>query len=158
MTCLAPHRVEWASSHPEEAAQIGKAGQEFAQAYLTEAAALKCLAKAITDGSAWPPPTSEDATGVTDDALALRKGDWASNRGASNPHPDPDPDPDPHPPTSPSHFTLTVTHTHTQASNRGAYDAVRMYYRWTFMPVSKDRRRPLSLIASRGLTGRLVGK
>lgn len=106
--------VEWASSHPEEAAQIGKAGQEFAQAYLTEAAALKCLAKAITDGSAWPPPTSEDATGVTDDALALRKGDWASNRGA--------------------------------------YDAVRMYYRWTFMPVSKDRRRPLSLIASRGHT------
>ena len=26
-----------------------------------------------------------------------------------------------------------------------------MYYRWTFMPVSKDRRRPLSLIASRGV-------
>lgn len=38
------------------------------------------------------------------------------------------------------------------ASNRGAYDAVRMYYRWTFMPVSKDRRRPLSLIAARGIT------
>ena len=38
------------------------------------------------------------------------------------------------------------------ASNRGAYDAVRMYYRWTFMPVSKDRRRPLSLIAARGVT------
>eukprot|EP00966_Prymnesium_polylepis_P026430 609955-Prymnesium_polylepis.1 len=25
-----------------------------------------------------------------------------------------------------------------------------MYYRWTFMPVSKDRRRPLALLASRG--------
>ena len=31
-------------------------------------------------------------------------------------------------------------------------DAVRMYYRWTFMPVSKDRRRPLQLLASRGVT------
>jgi len=38
------------------------------------------------------------------------------------------------------------------ASNRAAYDAVRMYYRWTFMPVSKDRRRPLQLIAARGQT------
>ena len=38
------------------------------------------------------------------------------------------------------------------ASNRAAYDAVRMYYRWTFMPVSKDRRRPLQLLASRGVT------
>jgi len=28
---------------------------------------------------------------------------------------------------------------------------VRMYYRWTFMPVSKDRRRPLALLASRGV-------
>ena len=32
-----------------------------------------------------------------------------------------------------------------------ADDAVRMYYRWTFMPSSKDRRRPLALLASRGL-------
>ena len=38
------------------------------------------------------------------------------------------------------------------ASNRSAYDAVRMYYRWTFMPVSKDRRRPLQLLAARGVT------
>jgi len=38
------------------------------------------------------------------------------------------------------------------ATNRANYDAVRMYYRWTFMPVSKDRRRPLQLLASRGLT------
>ena len=37
------------------------------------------------------------------------------------------------------------------ATNRTAYDAVRMYYRWTFMPVSKDRRRPLALLASRGV-------
>lgn len=36
------------------------------------------------------------------------------------------------------------------ASHRGEYDATRMYYRWTFMPVSKDRRRPLALLASRG--------
>ena len=34
----------------------------------------------------------------------------------------------------------------------GRYDATRMYYRWTFMPVSKDRRRPLQLLASRGVT------
>ena len=38
------------------------------------------------------------------------------------------------------------------ASNRKAYDAVKMYYRWTFMPVSKDRRRVLGLIASKGAT------
>ena len=51
---------------------------------------------------------------VPDEADALRRGDWATNRGA--------------------------------------YDAVRMYYRWTFMPSSKERRRPLALIASRGVT------
>ena len=38
------------------------------------------------------------------------------------------------------------------ATNRSAYDAVRMYYRWTFMPVSKDRRRCLALLAARGET------
>ena len=37
------------------------------------------------------------------------------------------------------------------ATNRSAYEAVKMYYRWTFMPVSKDRRRPLALIAARGV-------
>jgi hypothetical protein len=37
------------------------------------------------------------------------------------------------------------------ATNRADYDAVKMYYRWTFMPSSKDRRRPLALIASRGV-------
>ena len=37
------------------------------------------------------------------------------------------------------------------ASNRSAYDAVRMYYRWTFMPAGKQRSRSLALIASRGV-------
>jgi len=37
----------------------------------------------------------------------------------------------------------------TWATDRAAYDAVRMYYRWTFMPSSKERKRALALIAAR---------
>lgn len=93
-------------AHPDEAAEIAKAGQAFAQQYLTHEGALASLAAAITDGTAWPPPAipiTAEANGSLhvdgDETTELRRGDWASNRGA--------------------------------------YDAVRMYYRWTFMPVSK---------------------
>jgi hypothetical protein len=115
-------RLDWADAHPEEAKAIGAAGQAFAQRFLTEAAAQRSLAQALTSGTAWPPTDNAAAGGGAgggaggaegEHGARLRQGDWATNRTA--------------------------------------YDAVRMYYRWTFMPVSKDRRRPLALLASRGV-------
>jgi len=122
-------RLDWADANPKKVLAIGKAARDFAKTYLTKAAAMAALAKAISDGTAaddaWrvgPSEVSSSAANGNDNGGnghggeegELRRGDWASNRAS--------------------------------------YDAVRMYYRWTFMPVSKDRRRPLSLLASRGVT------
>lgn len=123
-------QLDWADAHPTEVAAIAQRAQEYARAHLTRAAALAALARAISEGSALAidgegkgeegtdgavAAKAADGTGggLGGDAAELRRGDWASNRGA--------------------------------------YDAVRMYYRWTYMPVSKDRRRPLALLASRGV-------
>lgn len=106
--------LDWADTHAAEAAAIGSAGQVFAQTHLTKAAALAALSGAIKALDQAGGGEAPDGAAGSTAKEELRRGDWATNRGA--------------------------------------YDAVRMYYRWTFMPVSKDRRRPLSLIASRGVT------
>ena len=101
-------RLDWAERNPDKVAAIGAAGQEFARAHLTHAAALTALRSAIVTGSA----TAGAVAG--DDEVELARGTWATDRVG--------------------------------------YEATKMYYRWTFMPVSKDRRRPLALLASRGPT------
>ena len=48
-------RLDWADAHPDEVSAIAAAGQRFAQAHLTEAAALRALASAIIEGTTRPP-------------------------------------------------------------------------------------------------------
>ena len=114
--------MRWAEANREEAAAIGRAGQAFAQTCLTAAAALAGLRRSIVALDA-------DAADVNADADA--DGAAGAEGGAAE-----------------DDERLARGD---WATNRAAYDASKMYYRYTFIPESKERRRPLALLASRGV-------